>query len=328
MMDFFVIRALQERSQLPLLFELRADDSFILEDLTNIRNEIDRHLLLSGGILFRGLQLNDAKAFRHFVSGFNLPLLPYDFASTPRTTVGEGVYTSTEYPASQHIPLHNEQSYSRNWAMRLWFYCMTVATAGGETPIADSREIYGRIDKRIRERFIDRKLMYVRNYGNGLDLPWQKVFGTQSKQEVVAYCEGHGISWEWKADGELRTRQICEGVASHPVTGDTVWFNQAHLFHISALEPTVRAALIDAVGYEDLPRNVYYGDGGEIELGLLDEVRTALQESSISFSWQEGDVLMIDNMLTAHGRAPFKGDRRVLVAMADPYPGEMKNFAC
>jgi len=319
MMDSFTIRPLQGRSELPLIFEAHTSGSVLIEDIAKIKDQIDRLLFSSGGILFRGLQLNGAEAFRRFISSFNLPLLPYDFASTPRSTVGKGIYTSTEYPASQHIPLHNEQSYSRQWAMRLWFYCRKSARAGGETPIADSREIYRRINKTIRDRFIDKRLMYVRNYGNGLDLPWQKVFGTENKQEVATYCERHGINCEWKIDGELRTRQICQAVANHPITSDTVWFNQAHLFHISALEPGVQEVLLETVGCDDLPRNVYYADGSEIEVGLLDEIRAVLNESSISFRWQEDDVLMIDNMLTAHGRAPFKGDRRVLVAMADPY---------
>ena len=38
--------------------------------------------------------------------------------------VGEGVYTSTEYPQHRSIPLHSEQSYSRNWPMNILFYCV------------------------------------------------------------------------------------------------------------------------------------------------------------------------------------------------------------
>ena len=81
-----------------------------------------------------------------------------------------GVYTSTEYPAHQHIPLHNEQAYTRDWPMKIWFYCLQPALEGGETPIADSRAIYRDMPQSIRERFVEGGLMYVRNYGNGIDV--------------------------------------------------------------------------------------------------------------------------------------------------------------
>ena len=38
-----------------------------------------------------------------------------------------------------------------------------------------------------------------------------------------------------------------------------------------------------------------------------------------SISWERGDVAVIDNMLASHGRTPFDGERRVLVAMAGSF---------
>lgn len=203
--------------------------------------------------------------------------------------------------------------------MKIWFYSVLTAQSGGQTPIADSREIYRRVPARIRQRFIDKGLMYVRNYGNGLDVSWEQVFNTEQRQVAEAYCRAHAIEWEWKDDGELRTRQRCQAVARHPQTGADVWFNQAHLFHISNLPAEVRETLLDIVEPEDLPRNVYYGDGSPIEDSLLDEVRGVLDQCSVSFLWERNDVLMLDNMLTAHARAPFSGPRKVVVAMAEGY---------
>jgi alpha-ketoglutarate-dependent taurine dioxygenase len=122
----------------------------------------------------------------------------------------------------------------------------------------------------------------------------------------------------------LRTRQTCQAVARHPVTGDMVWFNQAHLFHISNLQPEVRETLLDIVDEEDLPRNVYYGDGSPIEDEVLNEIRAVLDDCAISFPWQEGDVLMLDNMLSAHARAPFEGKRKVIVAMAEGHSQDVR----
>lgn len=313
------IRPLRDSGTLPLLVEPGEGTPSLIEALAEIRSIVDRHLAVEGGLLFRGFALDGADAFRGFAAGFGHPLLTYEFGSTPRSKVTQGVYTSTEYPPHQHIPLHNEQAYTRDWPMKIWFYCQQAAPEGGETPIADSRAVYRAMPPALRDRFVEKGLMYVRNYGNGLDVSWQQVFGTESREEVEAYCRGHGIDCEWKPDGELRTRQVCQGAIAHPVTGEMVWFNQAHLFHVSNLEPEVRSTLLELVDEPDLPRNVYYGDGSPIEDEALATVREVLEAHKISFPWQAGDVLMLDNMLTAHARAPFKGPRKVIVAMAEAH---------
>lgn len=289
--------------------------------LTEYHDAIERmvrtHLPTVGGLLFRGFPIDSAADFETFVRMISPDLASYEFGSTPRSQVQNQIYTSTEYPPHQHIPLHNEQAYTTEWPMKIWFYCAQASPEGGYTPIADSREVYRHIPVRIRERFIEKGVMYVRNYGNGLDVPWTKVFNTTDRGSVEQFCRAAGIAYEWKPDGELRTRQICQAVAVHPHTDETVWFNQAHLFHVSNLEPAVREALLAVVSETDLPRQACYGDGSPIETAVLDEIREVYQCHAVRFPWQEGDVLMLDNMLAAHGRTPFKGPRKILVAMAE-----------
>ncbi|HZI04553.1 MAG TPA: TauD/TfdA family dioxygenase, partial [Archangium sp.] len=175
----------------------------------------------------------------------------------------------------------------------------------------------------VRQRFTDQGVMYVRNYrgGGDLDLSWQAAFQTQDKAEVARYCEREGIHYEWRGEDWLCTRQVCQAVARHPETGEEVWFNQAHLFHISSLAPEAREALTTLMRPEDLPRNAYHGDGSPLEDETLAEVREAFRKAQVSFPWQAGDVLLVDNMKVAHGRAPFEGPRRVVVAMAEPFRG-------
>lgn len=306
--------ALQDaRPGLPVVLAAAAPGAPIAEAVGPVVTDA---LAAHGGVLFRGHAVAD---FRAFAASFGHPLLGYEFGSTPRSKLADGVYSSTEYPAHQHIPLHNEQSYARDWPMKIWFHCVVASPAGGETPIADSRTVYQRLDPAIRRRFTEHGVAYVRNYGNGLDLPWQRVFGTTEPAAVEAYCAAHDIAYAWKEDGELRTRQVAQAVARHPRTGATVWFNQAHLFHVSALEDGVREALLDAVEPADLPRNACYGDGRAIEDSVLDEIRAVYRETQVVFAWQAGDVMMLDNMLIAHGRTPFAGDRKVVVAMAEPH---------
>jgi alpha-ketoglutarate-dependent taurine dioxygenase len=304
---------------LPLVIRPAVPGLRLLDWGARSRDLIETGLARKGAILFRGFEVNGVPEFEQVVSTVSGELLDYSYRSTPRSLVSGKIYTSTEYPASQSIPLHNEMAYSRSWPMRIWFYCVTAAERGGETPIADSRRVFQRMDRRIRQRFIEREVLYVRHYGEGLDLSWENVFQTTSRSEVEAYCRGAGIEWQWGDAGRLRTRQRCQAVATHPKTGETVWFNQAHLFHVSSLEAEVRRSLVSTVNPGDLPRNAYYGDGTEIDDSSLSEIRTCYRQEAVVFPWQEGDVLMLDNMLTAHGREPFVGRRRVVVGMAEPF---------
>ena len=270
-----------------------------------------------GGVLLRGYEVPSVETFQTFAAAFGHPLLSYEFGSTPRSKVEGGVYSSTEYPAHREIPLHNEQSYTRDWPLRIWFHCVTASPEGGATPLADSRVVYRALDPALRDKFERLGLRYVRNFGNGLDMPWTAVFNTEDRAVVEAYCRAHDIDFEWKDDGELRTSQRCQATAKHPVSGEDLWFNQAHLFHISALDETEREVLLDTVGEDELPRNVYFGDGSPIQDEELDAVRQVLEAQKIAFPWRPGDVLMLDNMLIMHGREPFSGPRKVVVAMAE-----------
>ena len=303
---------------LPLVI-LPAIDGVNLVAWAEINQEfIERHLLNYGGILFRDFNRKGLDEFKQFIKATSRgELLDYTYRSTPRTQVSGKIYTSTEYPPDQSIPLHNENAYSSIWPMKIWFFCVKPAEQGGETPIADSRKVFERLDPAIRERFMQKKVMYVRNYGE-LDLSWQDVFQTTNKLEVESYCRKSGIEFEWRGSNNLRTRQVCQAVAKHPNTDEMVWFNQAHLFHISSLNPEVRESLLSLFQEDDIPRNAYYGDGSPIEISVLDEICEIYQQEAVSFPWQEGDILMLDNMLTAHGRMPFFGTRNVVVGMADP----------
>jgi len=70
-------------------------------------------------------------------------------------------------------------------------------------------------------------------------------------------------------------------------------------------------------GDKQLPRNVCYGDGTPIEDDVISEINQVYQQSKTSFPWQQQDILMLDNMLAAHGRYPYIGERKIVVAMAE-----------
>ena len=306
---------------LPLVIEPAVQDVDLVDWAANNRTFIREHIHRHAGLLFRGFgPLTAARYQDLIVAAFGKELLEYTYRSTPRTKIDGKIFTSTEYPHHVAIPLHSESAFASTWPMKIAFYCETPAQQGGETPIADSREIYRRIDPAIRDRFREKGIMYVRNYAEkDVDLSWQDVFQTTDRAEVARYCREAGITCEWKPDNRLRTRQVCQGVARHPETGAWVWFNQAHLFHVSNLISEVQDFVVSAYDPENLPRNAYFGDGTPIETEILDEVRAAFCDTEVVFSWREGDILMLDNMLSAHGRRPFSGPRKILVGMAHPF---------
>ncbi|HYY42246.1 MAG TPA: TauD/TfdA family dioxygenase [Pyrinomonadaceae bacterium] len=280
---------------------------------------IEAHLAEHGGLLFRNFNVAGAGEFEQFIEACAGEPLEYRERSSPRSPVGGNIYTSTDHPADQSIFLHNENSYQDAWPLKIFFYCATPAARGGETPIADVRRIYNRIDPQIRARFAERQWMYIRNFGDGFGLPWPAVFQTTDKQAVEAHCARHGISVEWKDGDRLRTRAVRPAIAKHPRTGELVWFNHATFFHVTTLEPNLRATLLREFGVEDVPTNTCYGDGTPIEPEVLEHLRAAYAQETVSFAWQQGDILLLDNMLVAHGRAPYEGARRILVGMAEPW---------
>src|SRR5262245_17716708 len=243
-----------------------------------IRSNRDRlmsTLHTCGAVLIRGPRQSDRR-FKEIVRDLSSDPLKYVYRSTPRTDLGGGVFTATEYPAGLDIPMHNENAFQREWPLRLLFYCDHPADGGGgQTPLANTVNVTRRIAPDVRKRFAEKQIAYIRNYRPDVDRPWQTVFQTTSRADVERDCRAHGISFEWRSDETLRTRQVCQAFATHPGNGILVWFNQAHLFHPSALDPRTRTRLRETLREDEFPRQVTYGDGSPIADGDLQNIREA-----------------------------------------------------
>jgi alpha-ketoglutarate-dependent taurine dioxygenase len=286
------------------------------------REQVDQWLGEHRALLFRGFGVHTVEAFEATVmAASNGELLEYRDRSTPRTTQGNRIYTSTVHPADQRIHLHNEGTYWLKWALKIFFCCQIAPPEGGATPIANVHHVHNRIRPEIRDRFIERQWALVRNFNDGFGLSWQETYQTDDRSEVEAYCRANGVEFEWKEGDRLRTRQVRPAVRKHPVTGEALWFNHAAFFHHTSLEPTMRDALISEFGVDGLPYNTTYGDGSPIEPEVAAHLRSAYEEEKVIFPWQEGDVMLLDNMTIAHAREPYVGDRKVIVSMTDAVDG-------
>jgi alpha-ketoglutarate-dependent taurine dioxygenase len=299
----------------PLVLRPRADVDLVAWAAANTA-QVERALLEHGALLFRGFPVPSPDVFERFALVFVPELLDYVEGSSPRTVLGDGLYTSTEYPPDQLISLHSELSYAHRWPARLFFHCVVAPATGGETPVADCRRVLDLLPPDLVERFAERGVRYVRNMHDGVGpgLSWTTVYETGDRDFVERYCREGDVDFRWRPDGGLRTSQVRPGVVTHPVTGDRVWFNQADQWHPSNLGPELSRAVV-AAGRDELPLDASYGDGTPFADEELAQVRDAFRRAMVTFPWREGDVLMVDNMRMAHGRMPFTGPRRVLVAM-------------
>ena len=299
-----------------LLLQVDRGSARVVDWAAENHEHVERLLQANGALLIRGLRFAGSQQFGVALAAlFGAELLEYVYRSTPRTQLRGNVYTATEYHPSLQIPQHNENAYGNRWAMRLGFLCTVPSEQGGATPICSSEIVYQEIPDGIRDRFEQHGVMYVRNYSE-IDVHWNDVFQSAERDDVEQFCQANQISYEWLAGNRLRTRQINQASITHPVTGAHVWFNQAHLFHVSNLDEELQKNLLATISEADLPRNTYYGDGSPIATSDLALIRDIYRRHAIRFDWQRNDLLLLDNMLYSHGRESFVGDRQVLVGMA------------
>jgi alpha-ketoglutarate-dependent taurine dioxygenase len=283
------------------------------ENLELITEGLQKH----GAILFRGFSFESADDFDRFANVFCPTRLDYVGGNSPRTKVKGSVFTATEYERSKKISLHNEASYSGNMPRKILFYCEVAPRDRGQTPLADCRIILRKISPEIRERFTQKRIKYVNNLhsGYGAGRSWMDVFQTKDKAQVEQWLERNGYDYVWKADGGLRTSIVRDAVMRHSETNEEVWVNQAEQWHLSSLPVETREDLLSILKEEDFPHHAYFGDGTPLIETDLEHIRRVMTEQEVVFRWTEGDVLLCDNYLVAHGRQPFTGERKILVAM-------------
>ncbi|MFF5250949.1 TauD/TfdA family dioxygenase [Streptomyces leeuwenhoekii] len=275
------------------------------------------------------LTRNKAVVFRDFATGADpasydtaadllLPSrLSYVHGNSPRTKVGRNVYTSTEYPAEFEISMHNEMSYSHTWPRRILFCCARPATTGGATPVVDGALWLASLDPEVRAAFAP-GLRYTQNLhdGMGFGKSWQATFETEERDDVEAFLDGTGAQWRWLADGSLRIGRTAPATVEHPVTGTEVWFNQADQWHPAGVGEEA-ALLAEMLPEDELPQSVRFADGSPIPAEYITHVRETGLRLAVDVDWRPGDLLLVDNVAAAHGRRPYTGSRRVLVAMSD-----------
>jgi alpha-ketoglutarate-dependent taurine dioxygenase len=279
---------------------------------------LNRALRTHGVVFLRGLPMTEVKDFAQ-VRDVLLPIpTPYREKATPRSKLGRDVFSSTDLPPTQAIQLHNENSYTLTFPGVLLFGCLTAPSEGGATPVADCRKVLSSLPEYLVSEMRSVGWLLTRSYSEFLSTTWQAAFSTEEKTEAERYCKENLIGYQWQADGNLTTRQVRPGIITHPRSGDEVWFNHLAFWNEWALDEELRETLIAECGRDRLPFNTAMGSGRPLTRDEVRVLQDAYAGAAVRETWRKGDLLMVDNILTAHGREPFNGDRKIVVAMGEP----------
>lgn len=277
-------------------------------------SEAREALASHGAVLLRGPVLRD-DGVEIALEVISDELLDDAFWSTPRSKIGGKTLTATEYPSPRTIQLHSEMAYMKVWPRYVAFHSLVVAEEGGQTTICDIEKVSADLGDALLKPFAEKGILYRRTFQRGVDIPWQTAFQTEDKADVLEVAQRNGMTVEWLDGDALVTTHQAQGTFKAE-DGRDIWFSQAHLFHESALDPEAKEKVIKVFGRDRLPRQAFFGDGSAIPDADLAAVRSAFEANQTGMHWQPGDVLILDNMRYAHGRMPFKGARKLHVAMA------------
>jgi hypothetical protein len=303
-----------QAGKLPVLRAEASDDAegWAAEHRDALRALVAEH----GSLLVRGLGLRDVPEADAVLRRLG-SLMDELEAFAPRRRYAQGVYSSSKWPPNQPMCMHHELSYVLEPPSLMLFACLTAAASGGATPVADSPAVLDALPADLVERFEQAGWLLIRNYNEDIGASLADAFGTDDRGAVESYCRAHAIDFEWRPDGALRTRQRRSAVVPHPIHGRRCWFNQIAFLNQWTLDPELREYLVDLYGEDGLPFNTRFGNGDPIGADIVQTINETYEAHTVCERWEAGDLLLVDNIRTAHARESFEGPREVVVAMAD-----------
>jgi alpha-ketoglutarate-dependent taurine dioxygenase len=290
------------------------------------KEPLDRLAATHGALKFRGFALATSDHFARAIDHYPTNDLNYIGGATPRGQIAARIYESTAAPKQLDLCLHQEMAYLPKFPRMIAFFSVTSAWAGGETLLADFRELGRRIPRRFWDEVAARGVRYERNFRAPGEMDptlgvmhktWPDTFATHDPAEAERACRSVGLDPVWRDDGSLSTLYTARGFIEHPLTGDTIWFNHiaSQMMNRQMLGPFFE--LFHAHYGDGRPRAYHttYGDGGAIDPADVENLYVVFECITQSFRWHDGDLLLIDNIMTAHGRNAYEGERDLQVAL-------------
>ncbi|XP_077977514.1 dapdiamide synthesis protein DdaC-like [Glandiceps talaboti] len=300
-------------------------NEFSIEDwAVPCREQLDSLLHNVGAILFRGLPLYTAMDFNTFIVNMGYPSLSYQGGAALRDKVASDVMTASDEPLELSMDLHTEMSYLPHWPSKVVFFCVQPPEEnnGGETPIAKFDGVLEELDPKLLEKLKRKGVRYYRNIGDRSDnkyVSWQHTFHTNDRKEVERFCREQGYEVTWNDDNSITLYVTLPATINHPTTGEELWFNQITSSHSSyyKVHPAFMNEEKEPTKY---PLHTSYGDGEEFTDNEISHMRILQWNKAVGFQWQTSDVLVVDNLTTAHGRIGATFDysqRKILASLLD-----------
>lgn len=292
---------------------------------------LTRKLAIHGTLLFRGLSIHDAHDFSKFAHAFGYK--PHEIIGVvvDRPTLAPNIAPANEAPKEVLVYNHNESPQVPHAPEYIFFYCHKAPHTGGESPISSSLELFHRARQEmptfvqeLAEKGILSKVTYKvdRQYKGGATL--KQAFGkhvepnddettrrAKVEAQIARYGRGKHTTWEWTDDGGLILTHRLPAVRTQPQTGLPTLF--------TGLAAYYQNAKVNGAG-----RNItqqLYGDGAPIPEEYLAKLAEITDEIKVLHKWQQGDVLVYDNIIAQHGRQPWQGEQDDRMIMASLFDG-------
>ena len=269
---------------------------------------------LHGAVLFRGFPVAGAEDFDRFIGAFDLPNFRYEdsLSNAVRVVKTPRVFTANEAPASTTIFLHHEMAQTPIYPSRL-FFCEHPAESGGATPLCRSDVLWERLRGACPD-FAHSCESKGLGYSNvmpsqndptsGMGRGWQGTLRATTPEQAEARLRALDYSWTWLPDGSLRATTPVLPAVRQLEDGRTSFFNQI---------------IAAAQGWKDTRNDpakaITFGDGTPLDRAAVDVATRLGEELSFDIPWQRGDVALVDNYVTMHGRRTFTGTRKVLASL-------------
>ncbi|SFS90686.1 non-ribosomal peptide synthetase [Saccharopolyspora flava] len=284
---------------------------------TAARSAARAALAESGAVLLRGLGVGTHDDVADVAAALGVEAMAERESFAPRTAHPRHVYSGSHWPADEPMCMHHELSYADTVPGTLVFGCLTAPGSGGRTTVADSQQVLAALPPELVDPFEHHGWLLRRNY-HDVGVAWPDAFGTGDRAAVDAYCAAVGIENTWLSEDRLVTRQRRAAVVRHPDTGERCWFNQIAFLNGLTVDPAVREYLTDVYGPDGLPFDTAAGDGTPVTAEVVEGINAVYDRFTVGEPWREGDVLLVDNIRTAHAREPHDGRRDIAVVLGDP----------
>lgn len=280
------------------------------------KTELEAELSNSGAILFRGFPVDSAETFDAFSAAFGYPSFTYkeSLSNAVRINFTERVFTANEAPKDVEIYLHHEMAQTPISPEKLFFFCNSAADQGGATPICRSDQLFKALQSELPElakQFENKGLKYtthmpaMNDAASGQGRSWASTLNVETKQQAEKKLAALGYDWQWQTDGSLRAITPVLPAVLTLAGGKKVFYNQ------------LIAAYMGWAGVrEDPSRALAFGDGSAIPKEALERIAALAENYTYNLQWQDGDVALLDNKITMHGRRPYSGERKRLVLVA------------